>query len=214
MEIEAALDRVFQADAALRAAEAELMGASDKGALGKALARRVEAERAKQGDDAFGNLVRLADLCVQVVSPVTMDALVHILDHGEAQVRHSAGEALLEIGIDRFKDVRAAVERALADGSLTFALEELPFVLAELGDPPSVALVARFLELPQPAPVAAAIEALAAMGDPSAIPHLRKLVQDARDVTIEEEGVGELRMTLGELSQDAIAELTTDAPGA
>lgn len=213
MEIEAALDQVFKADAALRAAEAQLLGTRDKAALEKALARRVDQERTRKGDDASGNLVRLADLCAQSVSTVTMDALVRILDHDDAQVRVSAGEALLEIGIDRFKDVRSAVERALVNNALGNALEELPFVLAELGDPPSVALVARFLELPQASAVAAAIEALAAMGDPAAIPHLRKLAQDARDVTIEEEGVGELRMTLGELCQDAIAELTAEAPG-
>jgi HEAT repeat protein len=213
MDIDAALEQVFKADAALRAAEAQLLGTRDKAALEKALARRVEQERGDKGADAAGNLVRLADLCAQVVSPTTLDALVRILDHDDPQVRVAAGEALVEIGIDRFKDVRGAVERALTNPSLTNALEELPFILAELGDPPSVALVARFLELPQAQAVAAGIEALAAMGDPGAIPHLRKLAQDGRDVTIAEEGVGELRMTIGELSQDAIAELTAEAPG-
>lgn len=213
MEIDAALERVFEADAALRVAEAQLLGTRDKAALEKALAKRVDRERGGKGADSAGNLARLADLCAQVVSPTTLDALVRILDHDDPQVRVAAGEALLEVGIDRFKDVRGAVERALGNSALTNALEELPFILAELGDPPSVALVARFLELPQAQAVAAGIEALAAMGDPTAIPHLRKLAQDTRDVTIAEEGVGELRMTIGELSQDAVAELTAEAPG-
>ena len=213
MEIAAALDQVFQADAALRAAETKLLSEPDKALLGKAFAERVEAERGKTGPTAAGNLARLADLCAQVVSPTTLDALVSILDHAEPGVRVAAGEALLDIGHDRFRDVRTAVERALANERLTVALEELPFVLAELGDPPSVVLVARFLELPSAQAVAAAVEALASIGDPSAIPHLRKLAEDAREVTIEEEGVGELRMTIGELCQDAIAELTAGAPG-
>ena len=213
MEIAAALERVFQADAALRAAETGLLSAPDKGALGKALAERVDVELGRTGPEAAGNLVRLADLCAQVVSPGTLDALIRILDHVEPAVRVSAGEALVEIGLDRFRDVRAAVERALGNTGGKRALEELPFVLAELGDPPSVALVARFLELSDPQHVAAGVEALASMGDAAAIPHLRKLAQDAREVTIEEEGVGELRMTIGELCQDAIAELTVEAPG-
>lgn len=213
MDIAAALEQVFQADAALRAAENNLLAAPDKAQLGKAFAERVDVERGKKGAEAAGNLVRLADLCAQVVSPTTIDALVRILDHSEPGVRVAAGEALVEIGLDRFRDVRAAVERALANAELTLALEELPFVLAELGDPPSVPLVARFLQVASAQVVAAAVEALASMHDPAAIPHLRKLAQDAREVTIEEEGVGELRMTIGELCQDAVAELTAEAPG-
>jgi len=213
MEIDAALEKVFEADAALRAAEAQLLGTRDRATLQRALARRVDAERGRKGPEAAGRLVRLADLCAQACAPATLDALVRILDHQDPQVRVAAGEALVDIGIDRFQDVKGAVERAIADRSLGPALEELPFVLAELGDPPSVALVARFLELESPQAVAAGIEALAAIGDPAAIAHLRKLSQDAREVTIEEEGVGELRMTIGELSQDAIAELAAEAPG-
>ncbi|MBI2895685.1 MAG: hypothetical protein HYY06_19160 [Deltaproteobacteria bacterium] len=212
MDLEKVLEEVFEADRSLRAAESRLLATKDRSALAQALARRVASEREKKAPGSSDRLARLADLCAQVPAQATLDALIRILDHDDPAVRTEAGEALRDLGIDRFKDVRSAVERALGAKDLHLALEELPFVLAELGDPPSVELVARFLRLGDPAAVASGIEALAAMGDPAAIEHLRKLEGDTREVTLEEEGVGELRMTVGELAQDAIAELTAESP--
>jgi len=86
-------------------------------------------------------------------------------------------------------------------------MEELPWVLAEVGEPSAVPLIARFLEHDDVEIVASAIEALSELGDPSAIPHLEKLEDDERVAQLEE-GDASYSATLGELAEEAIEGLS------
>ena len=140
-----------------------------------------------------------------VPGPKMADALIRILDHGEPSVRAEAGEALLDVAFERFKEVARAVERALDRDHRGVAMQELPFVLTEVRDPDPIPLVARFLAHPDAAVVAAAIEAMAAYGDPGAAQFLEPLLDDEREATLED--VDEGPTAIGELAAAALEEL-------
>lgn len=152
-------------------------------------------------------LTRLADLCAQVPGPRMADALLAILNHDSPAVRREAGEALLDVAYQRFKEVAHAVERLLSRAPSGPALQELPFILTEIHDPDPVPLLVRFLGCPDAEVVAAAIEALAAYGDPAAIRHLEPLLDDAREAPLED--MDEAPAPLRELAAAAIDELST-----
>lgn len=205
------LHQLFDADRALRAAEDAFLESADEKALAHTLAEAVrEAHSLPDPDEQEMRLMRLADLCAQVQGPETVDALLSILDHEEPAVRNEAGECLLDVAYERFKEVATGIERLLSRGHSGHAMEELPFVLCEIRDPDPVPLVSRFLAHPRGEVVAAAIEALAAYGDPGAIRHLEKLTEDPREVTLPE--LDDATATIGDLAADAIAELEGD-PG-
>jgi len=207
----AMLESVFDADRALRASEDEFLEAGETPVLAKLLKESVrEALALEDRDEQELRLMRLADLCAQVQGPETVDALLAILDHEEPAVRNEAGECLLHVAFERFKEVANGVERLLDRGHDGGAMEELPFVLTEVRDPDPLPLVLRFLAHPRGEVVAAAIEALASYGDPTAIRHLEKLVDDPREVTMPE--LDDTTATVGDLAADAIAELEGD-PG-
>jgi HEAT repeat protein len=69
-------------------------------------------------------------------------------------------------------------------------------------------LLARFLAHRDPDAVAAAIEALVEIGDPSAIPLLDSLAADPRRVQLEDEGGTEGDASIGELVAEAVVLLT------
>ena len=83
----------------------------------------------------------------------------------------------------------------------------LPFLLAEVGEPGCVKLLGRFLQHADADAVAAAIEALAELGDPAAIPLLAPVEKDTRHVQIDEEDGGE-RVAIGDLAHEAREILT------
>jgi HEAT repeat protein len=206
------LSSLFDADRALRAAEDAFLDAADHRTLAHTIADAVrEAWSLSDRDEQEMRLMRLADLCAQVQSPETIDALLSILDHEEPAVRNEAGECLLDVAYDRFKEVARAIERLLDRGHVGHSMEELPFILTEIREPDPLPLVARFLEHPSGEVVAAAIEALASYGDPAAIRHLERLLEDPREVTLPD--LDDARITIGDLAADAIAELEGD-PGA
>jgi len=201
------LEAIFRAERDLREAEERLMSTPDEKALSKALAAAVD-EAAKMSDraEASMRLERLSDLCAQVAGPDMIDAIVRILDDEEPSVRVAAGEALLDVGYERYAEVARGVERVLARNHEGLAMRELPWVLSEIGEPSALPLVRRFLDAKDGEVVASAIEALASLGDPDAIPALEKLVDDERPVTLEEEDE-EVRTTVGVLAHEAIHEL-------
>ncbi len=205
------LHRIFDADRALRAAEDALLESAEEAALADLLSAAVDEAFAEVADEQELRLMRLADLCAQVQSPGTVAALIRILDHDEPAVRNEAGECLLDVAYERFKEVATAVEELLDRGHEGLAMEELPFILTEVRDPDPIPLVARFLAQPRAEIVAAAIEALAAYGDPSAIRHLEKLAKDTREVAMPE--VEDETATIADLAADAIAELEGDPGG-
>jgi HEAT repeat protein len=213
--VDSRLDQLFDADRTLRRVEAELMENSDERELENALAQAVDQAAAlNDRAEATLRLERLADLCAQIPGPRMADALVQILNDEEPSVRVAAGEALLDVGYERYAEVARAIERALDAPKRGPAMSELPWILAEIGEPSAVPLVRRFTEHPDADAVAAAVEALAQLGDPSAMPTLERLKRDERTVRLEDDLDQETTVsTIGELAQAAIEELSAQDDG-
>jgi HEAT repeat protein len=201
------LDTLFDADRKVREAEALLFAESDEEELSKALERAVEqALTLSDADESQGRLIRLSDLCAQVQGPRMAGALMRILNHEAPEVRVAAGEALRDFAYDRYAEVARAVEGALAAQLAGPALSEVPWILAEIGEPSALPLIGRCLTHPDPDVIASGVEALAELGDPEAIPLLEPLTRDQRVVELSE-GDGSYSTTLAELASEAITEL-------
>lgn len=201
------LDSLFDADRKVREAEALLFAESDGEELSKVLERAVEQALAlSDAQESQGRLVRLADLCAQVQGQRMASALVRILNHEAPEVRVAAGEALRDFAYDRYAEVARAVERALDERLSGPALSEVPWILAEIGEPSALPLIGRCLTHPDPEVVASGIEALAELGDPEAVALLEPLTRDQRVVELSE-GDGSYSTTLAELASEAITEL-------
>jgi HEAT repeat protein len=198
------LQRMFDADRALRKAESALL--RNKASADLVALLEGETQRALELEDrteATMRLERLADLCAQVPGPQMTDALIAILDDTEPRVRVAAGEALRDVGYERYAEVARGIERALdrnADGP---AMSELPWILAEIAEPSALPLIRRFLSHPSPDVVAAAIESLAQLQEPDAVSDLERFVDDPREV-IMEDFEHETKTTLGELAREAL----------
>ena len=204
MSITDELHRIFDADRVLLKAESALL--RKKGSEELITLLEQETEGALQMEDrkeGAMRLERLADLCAQVPGPRMTDALIAILDDGEPRVRVAAGEALRDLGYERYAEVARGIERALDRNAEGIAMSELPWVLAEIAEPSALPLIRRFLDHPSADVVAAAIEALAQLQDPEALADLERFVGDERIVTIED-FEDETKTTLGELAEDAL----------
>jgi HEAT repeat protein len=201
------LRAIFDAERALRQAESQLLQADHK-SLEDLLSQAVAAAKAERDPyEAELRLTRLADLCAQVPGEAMADALLSILDEEQPSVRVQAAEALVDVAYDRYAEVARAIERALARNDDGPAMQELPWVLAEVAEPSAVPLVTRFLNHTNEEIVASAIEALTRLGDPQAVQALKKLANDPRVVTVEE-GDEEFTSTVGELASEAIEVLS------
>jgi len=196
------LNALFEAERALRSAENALLQ-NQPGELSELLSAAVkEAKAIEDKAESRLRLERLADLCAQVPGPEMTDALISILDDASPAVRVQAAEALADVGFDRYAEVARGVERALT-APLTFALQELPWVLIELGEPSVRKLLVGFLDSKDGDVVASAVEALAELGDAASIKDLKKLANDSREVDIEGDE-GEETVTVGDLALEAI----------
>ena len=198
------LTSLFDAERKARALH-EALVASDEGELVKELREVTKAALVDgSSDESSLRLTRVAALLGDLEGPEPVDLLIDILGSDSPEARVYAGEALEGLAFDRFKEVALSIERAvdrLPKGSP--ALTELPFLLAEVGEPGCVKLLGRFLKHADADAVAAAIEALAELGDPAAIPLLAPLEKDPRQVQLDEEdGEGE-RVGLGDLAFEA-----------
>lgn len=201
------LRAIFDAERALRQAESQLLQADHK-SLEDLLSQAVAAAKEERDPyEAELRLTRLADLCAQVPGEAMADALLSILDEEQPSVRVQAAEALVDVAYDRYAEVARAIERALERNDDGPAMQELPWVLAEVAEPSAVPLVTRFLNHKNEEVVASAIEALTRLGDPQAVAPLKKLVNDPRVVTVEE-GDEEFTSTVGELASEAIEVLS------
>ena len=213
MPLKDVLTQLFDAEQRVRQHHAELAGAAPTELL--PLLRDVV--RGGGGDDedvAAARLSRVAAILGDLEGPEVVDLLVDIVDGPSSEARVVAAEALVELGFDRFKEVALGVERAfdrLSAGSL--ALQELPFVMAEIGEPGGVRVVSKLLSHADAEAVACAIEALSEMGDPAAIPALAKLEKDTRMVEIDEDSE---RVSIGDLALEArsmLEELAREVEG-
>lgn len=210
MSIAKALQDIFDADRRLREAEARLLEKRQSDELADLLARATEEALGHDDpDEAAMRLERLADLCAQLPGPRMTDALVAILNHPEPRVRVAAGEALRDVGFERYAEVARGVERALDSGVEGPAMSELPWVLAEIGEPSALPLIRRFLDHANADVAAAAIEALAQLQDPEAVDDLKRFIDDDRVVILEDLD-DEEKTTIGDLAADALAMLGFD----
>jgi HEAT repeat protein len=176
--------------------------------LVRAVAEGVkEALAIEEEDERSIRLTRLATLAAELPGPEPIEVLLAILDEDDLAARAEAGEGLLEIAYERFKEVATAIEALLSRGHDGPSMEELPFILTEVFEPDPVPLVARFLAHPRGEVVASAIEALATYGDPASVGKLRGLTNDARKVMIADL---DSEATIGELAREAIAALSPE----
>lgn len=198
------LQRIFDSDRALRQAESKLLRKKGSDELVALLERETEnALGMEDRKEGAMRLERLADLCAQVPGPRMTDVLIAILNDGEPRVRVAAGEALRDLGYERYAEVARGIERALSRNADGPSMSELPWVLAEIAEPSALPLIRRFLDHPSPDVIAAAIEALAQLRDPDSISDLERFMSDPRVVTIED-FEDETQTTLGELAADAL----------
>ena len=198
------LERIFDADRILHKAESVLLRKKASEELISLLERETQnALHMEDRKEGAVRLERLADLCAQVPGPRMTDALIAILNDGEPRVRVAAGEALRDLGYERYAEVARGIERALDRNADGLAMSELPWVLAEIAEPSALPLIRRFLDHPSSDVAAAAIEALAQLRDPEALRDLERFVGDSRVVIIED-FEDETKTTLGELAEDAL----------
>lgn len=193
----------------LRARDAFFEQGDNKGRAKAIVAEVDRAMRADASSDAGERLMLLADLLVQVSGQESVKTLLRVLGHEDPGVRVSAGEALVEVLSDRWGEASRVVEQAISSMNEE-ALRELPFVLAEVGEPAGGAIIAKLLTHTDADVVASAIEALVEMGDVTQLDAIKKLVGDPRPLTMEEpEGDEDATCaTLGELAADAVEMLT------
>lgn len=206
------LSAIFDADRSLLRAEEAFLDSAPPGALLDTLERSLSAaEKLDDEDESVLRIRRIVDLAAQLEGERTVGILLRALDHAEPSVRVEAGEALLDVAYERFKEVARAVERLLDKKHDGTSMEELPFVLAEVYDPDPLPLLLRFLDHPSAEVVASAIEATVQRGDPLAIRALEKLLDDKRRVTLPD--VEDAEAPIGDLAADAIAALAGEPDG-
>lgn len=202
-DLAARIQELFEAERTSRRLQVELLRAAPD-ALVSAL--RAEVKAAISSNDSQELAVRavcLSPLLADMPGPIAADLLIDMLGSEEPEARHAAGEALESAAFDRFKEVALAVERALERlPSGNPALTELPYLLAEVGEPGCTKLLGRFLTHKDADAVAAAIEAAVELGDPSLRAQLKALEKDGRQVDLEEDS-DEGRVTIGELATEA-----------
>ena len=154
--------------------------------------------------EATLRLERLALILGDLDGDDVVDLLVDILGSHLPEARVSAGEALEALAFDRFKEVALGIERALDRlPASSPALTELPFLLAEVAEPGCTKLLGRFLKHQNADVVGAAIEALAELGDPSAIALLAPLENDRRQVHLDDDSGHGDRVAIGDLAFEA-----------
>jgi HEAT repeat protein len=206
---------LFDAERAARRAHDELVVADPAQVLAllATTTRKALALDAIDEDEASLRLVRISGVLGEMQGPGVVDLLIDILGCDEPEARGAAGEALSGLAFDRFKEVALGVERALErmpDGSP--AMAELPYLLVDVPEAGVIKLLGRFLAHRDADAVAAAIEALVELGDPSAVPLLDKLRGDSRRVQLEDEGGTEGDASIAELAAEARGLLAPEAP--
>ena len=204
----AVIDALFDAERAVREAHEDLTD-GDLSEVVPALERATREALALEAEDEEESslrLVRIAAVLGDLEGPRVVDLLIDILGATDAEGRQAAGVALSGLAFDRFKEVALGIERALARiPSGSPALSELPYLLIEIPEPGVNRLLARFLTHSSADAVAAAVEAMVEIGDPSAVPLLEPLSGDPRRVQLEDENGQEGDASIGELVAEALA---------
>jgi len=128
------------------------------------------------------------------------------MSHPNPDIRELCGQSLITVSEESLEAILPAIDMAIEEAGT--AAQEMPFVLTYIDDPTVTGQILRFLDVKTPEVVAAAIEALAEIRDPEALPALRKLVDDPREVAIEDEDDDnddeEQTIAIGMLAKEAI----------
>lgn len=201
--VEKTLQALFDAERSAREHHSALRGEGDAKLVPVLAKATAEALKLEDEDEGSLRLIRIALLLGDLEGDKVVDLLIDILGGPSPEARIAAGEGLEGLAFDRFKEVALGIERALErlpKGSP--ALGELPFLLAEVGEPGCAKLLGRFLQNEDAEVVASAIEAMAELGDPAAIPLLAKLEKDGRQVQLDDEEGGE-RVSIADLAHEA-----------
>jgi HEAT repeat protein len=208
---------LFRAERDVRESHDRLASLGRSGELEGLLAALRRASDAAGGLDPAEAALRqvcVARLLGEFDGAEVADALIDVLASDHAEARHEAGEQLQGLAYDRFKEVALAAERALErfpDGAP--CLVELPYLLVEVPEPGVVKLLGKFLAHGDVETVAAAVEAVAEIGDPAALKFLEPLVNDERTTTVGDDGGEQAEVTLGELAGEAIELLSRPEEG-
>lgn len=202
------LREIFDADRALRRAQQDFFSeGSDDGRL-DAIERAMNDvwDGGDNLEESASRLMRVGSLLGEIGGARACRLLLRLLDHDEPEVRLPAGEALQELAYSRYAEVARAVEKLVDEGKAVTALSEIPYILAEIGEPGGIKLCQRLLKHASGEVVASAIEALANFGDASVVKDLEKLRNDRRTVSMEDDPeAGEV--TVGDLAAEALEHL-------
>ncbi len=165
----------------------------------------ADAAALEDPEEASLRLVCMARLLGELEGDDVVDALIDVLDVEHPEARNEAGEQLQGLAFERFKEVALGIERALKRlGAGSPALVELPYILVEFPDVGAPSLLGKFLEHPDVDAVAAAIEALVEVGDPTSVKLLLPLQGDERTTTLGDDEQMQAEVSLGELVIEAI----------
>ena len=202
----AILDALFDAERAARDAHRDFTEGdlSEVVPVLERATREALALEAEDEEESSLRLVRIAAILGDLEGARVVDLLIDILGAADVETRQAAGVALSGLAFDRFKEVAVGIERALTRlPSGSPALPELPYLLIEIPEPGVNKLLARFLAHSSADAVAAAVEAMVEIGDPSGLPLLEPLSGDARRVQLEDENGQEGDASIGELVAEA-----------
>lgn len=204
--IDRTLSELFDAERNVRRLHDELSSSPPNELLDALTVALAAALQEPNEDEASLRLVRIAALLGEQEGPRVLDALIDVLSSDHPEARRAAGEEIEGLAFERFKEVASGVERALKRLPVgSPALPELPYILAEVPEPGVVKLLGQFLTHRDPDAVAAAIEAIAELGDPAAITLLEPLTEDTRTVELADDGSDATsEASIGELATEAI----------
>ena len=204
--IDRTLNELFDAERTVRRLHDELSSLPPGELLDAVTGALAASLRESSEEEASLRLVRISALLGEQEGPRVLDALIDVLSSEHPEARKAAGEELEALAFERFKEVAGGVERALKRLPVgSPALPELPYILAEVPEPGVLKLLNLFLAHKDADAVAAAIEAIAELGDPSAIKMLEPLASDTRTVELAEDGSeATSEASIGELAGEAI----------
>jgi len=206
MSLREHLEKIFEAERTLREAESAFLEGEQK-EIEELLIQEISAA-SELGDspESALRLERLTDLCAQIPSDITLELLLDILDRDIPSVTVQASEAMVDIGCDNYELLCKVAERAIGDREPGAALQELPWVVAEIANADAVQLIRKFLDHDDASIVASAVEALVSLGRPEGIEMLEPLKNDTRTVEFDEEEFGgEVIVTVGQLVTSVIS---------
>ncbi|MCU0690619.1 MAG: hypothetical protein MUF54_04395 [Polyangiaceae bacterium] len=209
MDVGKTLTSLYDAERTVRELSRKLVRAPH-GALTDALQETIEkAGQVAEEDERSLQLVCVTRILRSLHGPRAIDLLIDVLGSDSEEARGSAGLVLEDLACDRFGELRKGIDRAvkrLPVGHM--ALCELPFVILNFSGADTLAMLKPFMALQDAEAVAAGIEAMVELADPSAISLLEPLVNDERAVQVEDESTGDAeQLTVGDLAADAVEAL-------